>query len=104
MDTLTASTAFDGDLFRLYVDDIDDWEVEPVDLYAPVLVFTTSCDRQDEQGRFAGIEIGGFLDFDAWNLLPTVPHRIRVGDDPAGSLRDVLAREQSRLRASAAAA
>ncbi|MFN8534149.1 MAG: hypothetical protein U0556_11440 [Dehalococcoidia bacterium] len=41
-------------------------------------------------GDLAGIEVGGFLGFDAWDSLPDLPIRWQVGNDPPRSLEELL--------------
>jgi hypothetical protein len=103
MVTVKASMTWPGpqtDVLKLFVEPTpDDWGTE---VYDGDLVLFRALDRQGEPaGEVVGLEIVGFLDFDRWEDLPRLDLLWQLPGQEPLPLKDLLQREQRRLRAQA---
>ena len=88
-----------GDVLSLWVDDpyIPNWMAFSTD-YDLVALLLEVDEDENETGRIAGLEIVGFLEFEAWEKLPDLGLMWQVADGEPLSLVDLLQREQQALR------
>ncbi len=101
METVRATSTWSPttDVYRLYAEPpASQWAADPVDGAPLVFVLRELDDDERETGRIAGVEIVGFLDFDCWEALPTLPlHWWLPGWEPL-LLEALLRRQQDQLR------
>ena len=88
-----------GDVLSLWVDDprVPSWLTFSTD-HDLVALFLEVDEDENETGRVAGLEIVGFLEFEAWDELPDLGLLWQVADWEPLPLVDLLQREQQALR------
>lgn len=109
METVSASITFYQDVLRLWAEPlISTWIVDPIDDAAEACLFLEVDDPEAleprETGRIAGVEIVGFLEFDAWAALPELQMLWQHGRWEPLPLGVLLQRLQTELRARATTA
>jgi hypothetical protein len=105
METLRTSATWspDADRYCLWVDDVagSAFVPDPLEDYPLAALLLELDDTERETGRIAGFEILGFLDFDRWEDLPKLDLLWQLPGQEPLPLKDLLKREQRRLRAQA---
>ncbi len=107
MAIVSASCTWAGpvvDVLRLFVEPTPGhWGVEVCE-DPDVVLFRALDECEEPTGEIAGLEIVGFLTFDRWQELPELGLRWQLPGQEPLPLRELLQREQRRLRAQAGAA
>lgn len=102
METVSASVMWggsDSDVLTVFVEPTPElWEADPIDELSGFFVLRAVDESGRETGETAGIEIVGFLDFERWQDLPTLPVLWRLWGWEPLPLAEVLQRVQEKLR------
>lgn len=102
--TATATWDREADRFFLLADACAGRGFVP-EPFAPDTVLASVLFEVDEgerdTGRIAGIEIIGFLEFDRWEDVPSLPILWKLPGEKALPIKDVLRHEQQRVRSKA---
>ncbi|MCS6801924.1 MAG: hypothetical protein RMM58_08295 [Chloroflexota bacterium] len=97
-----ASALWDGpaeDVLWLLIDPLPEfWSIEPVDQHGRVALLRALDERELPTEELAGIEVAGFLSFEAWDSLPDLPGRWAIDGDEPRPLVEALRRVQAALR------
>jgi hypothetical protein len=78
------------------------WQADPIDATGRVSLLRALDEGEAPTEELAGVEVLDFLDFEAWETLPTLPVRWAIGDDEPRSLVEVLQTAQAAWRAQSA--